>query len=125
MHNLNLFQMPRFKKMVEDYKDKFNFLVVYVAEAHSTEGWNEVAFQTMASHKNEKERLAAARLLIETTSLKCNVAIDLMTNSAAKAYGATIDRVYIIKNGVVYFQGATGPFDYDLNELEKKMLELI
>ena len=111
--------------MVEDYKDKFNFLVVYVAEAHAIENWTAGAYQAIASHKNEEERIAAAQLFIETASIQCSVAIDLMSNSAAKGYGAKVDRLYIIKSGIVYFQGGPGPHSYSLKELEKKIIELI
>ena len=99
--------------------------MIYVAEAHPTDGWFIGTDIKVAQHKNETERLEAAKLLIETTNVKCDVVIDSMTNAAAKLYGAKPDRLYIVQNGVVYYQGGPGPHKYDIKELEMKLRELV
>lgn len=40
-----------------------------------------------------------------------------MWNAANAAYGATPERLYIIKDGIILYQGGMGPFGYDLAEV--------
>jgi hypothetical protein len=37
---------------------------------------------------------------------------DQLNDEACRAYGSLPDRLYIVHDGVVVFQGGIGPFDY-------------
>ena len=111
--------------MVEDYQEKINFLVLYVAEAHPLDLEATGSAKRSSKSSDEECRIKSAKSLIESASLKCSVAVDLVTNSAAKAYGVKFDRLYIIRNGIVYYQGGPGPVKYSIKELEKQLLELM
>ena len=98
--------------------------MIYVAEAHPVDGWFLGTSVQLTQHKSEKERVVAAKMLTDTTGIKCNVVIDKISNAAAKLYGALIDRFYILQNGVVYYQGGPGPYEYDIKEMEMKLRKL-
>ena len=44
--------------------------------------------------------------------------LDSMTNDAMEAYGARPERLYIVLNGEVVFQGRRGPYHYYTSEVE-------
>jgi len=48
-----------------------------------------------------------------------------MLNTANVAYGATPERLYIIKDGRILYQGGVGPFGYDLNVVSRCLDEII
>ena len=75
----------------------------------------------VAQHKNEAERLEAAKLLVETVDLKSKVVIDILSNETAKLYGVIADRLYIIQNGKIFYQGGPGPRQYNVDELKTKL----
>ena len=111
--------------MVDEYKNKVDFLTIYVSEAHPTDGWFVGTTHLVTQHQNETGRIAAAKMLVETVDLKCDVVIDVMTNKTAKSYGARIDRLYIIQNGRVAYQGGPGPHQYNLEEMEAALKSLL
>lgn len=41
-----------------------------------------------------------------------------MCDAANAAYGAIPERLYVIKDDVISYQGGVGPFSYDLAEVE-------
>lgn len=51
--------------------------------------------------------------------------VDTMWNTANVAYGATPERLYIIKDGKILYQGGVGPFLYDLSELSGYLNKII
>ena len=47
-----------------------------------------------------------------------SIYVDNMENEASISYGAYPERLYIILDGNVKYQGGMGPFFYSLNEME-------
>ena len=45
--------------------------------------------------------------------------VDLMDNKASTAYAAMPERLYVILDGKIVYEGLQGPFDYRLNEVEE------
>ncbi|KAI4894206.1 hypothetical protein NFI96_007182 [Prochilodus magdalenae] len=48
----------------------------------------------------------------------CPVVADGMDNAANAAYGAYFDRLYIVQDGKVVYQGGRGPEGYRISELK-------
>ena len=46
-----------------------------------------------------------------------------MRNEAAMAYGAFPERLFIIQEGKIVYEGGTGPYNYDLTEVQKWLEE--
>ena len=42
-----------------------------------------------------------------------------MEDEATKAYGAFPERLFIIQQGQIVYEGGMGPYNYDLNEVTR------
>lgn len=88
---------------------------MYIEEAHPSDGWvsSDAPYQ-IPQHRCLEDRLCAARLLdVQGTA----VAVDTMDNSSNSAYGAYFERLYILKDQRVVYQGGRGPEGYRISEL--------
>ncbi|CAM2116285.1 unnamed protein product [Caretta caretta] len=47
----------------------------------------------------------------------CPLVVDTMDNASSAAYGAFFERLYIIQEEVVMYQGGRGPEGYKISEL--------
>ena len=57
--------------------------------------------------------------LLKLETLPGPYLVDNMRNEASKAYGSFPDRLYIVLDGRVVYQGGLGPIDYDTYEMEQ------
>lgn len=112
------------------YRDRFDFVAVYVREAHPTDGWrmesNDKAGVAIAQPKTNQERVRAADLCCTALEMKIPIVIDSIDNATERAYSAFPDRLYLIdRGGRVAYKGGRGPFGYSPRELEQAMLLLL
>lgn len=107
-----IYKLEEFKQLVKDFRDVADFLVVYIAEAHSTDGWAFTNNLDINQHRSLEERLSAAEILVQKQPL-CPVVVDEMTNVAAIKYGAMPERLYVLQAGKVVYKGKMGPWGYD------------
>ncbi len=104
--------------MVDDLGGRADFRLVYIAEAHSVDGWqttsNEEEGIRIRQHTSHEDRVAAARLCHEKLGLRLPVLVDGMDDRAARAYAAWPERIYIISpDGTIQFKGGPGPYEFD------------
>ncbi|KAE8286997.1 Thyroxine 5-deiodinase [Larimichthys crocea] len=99
------------------YADIADFLVVYIEEAHPSDGWvsSDAPYQ-IPKHRCLEDRLRAAQLML-TEVPGTNVVVDNMDNSSNAAYGAYFERLYIVRDERVVYQGGRGPEGYRISEL--------
>ncbi|XP_077865026.1 type II iodothyronine deiodinase-like [Saccoglossus kowalevskii] len=105
-------------RLFNDYKDKADFLQIYLLEAHPRDGWT--VGEHYSSYDQPKDifgRTAAARRLIAadakfqtfTTDLtdenKVRLVVDNMDNGFAETYAAQPDRVFVIEGGRMAYIG--------------------
>ncbi|KAK1893621.1 Type II iodothyronine deiodinase [Dissostichus eleginoides] len=116
--------LPAFRQLVEDFSEVADFLLVYIDEAHPSDGWvappmGSCAFNVQ-KHQNLEERLGAARKLIEHFSLppQCQLVADCMDNNANVAYGVSNERVCIVQQRKIAYLGGKGPFFYNLKDVK-------
>ncbi|KAA0708184.1 Thyroxine 5-deiodinase [Triplophysa tibetana] len=108
-------RLSAYQRVVRQYADIADSLLVYIEEAHPSDGWvsSDAPYQ-IPRHRCLEDRLRAARLLdVQGTA----VAVDTMDNSSNSAYGAYFERLYILKEQRVVYQGGRGPEGYRLSEL--------
>lgn len=72
----------------------------------------------IAQHKSLKERCEAADIL-KSSRCPAPIMVDTMEDEATKAYGAFPERLFIIQQGQIVYEGGMGPYNYDLNEVTK------
>jgi len=99
-----------------------DFLVVYISEAHPTDGWRWNNNVEIAQHKSLKDRCQAAEIL-KSSQCPAPVMVDTMENEATKAYAAFPERLFIVQQGKVVYEGGTGPYNYDLTEVRRWLEE--
>jgi len=103
--------------MSADNADVADFVVVlvYIQEAHVTNGCTVPVDQRQSDNHRSSiaDRVAAVSKLIPSP-LPSNMTIvtDPLSNNAMRAYGAVPERLYIVRNGVVAYQGHAGPFRF-------------
>ncbi|KAJ8375359.1 hypothetical protein SKAU_G00059390 [Synaphobranchus kaupii] len=109
--------------LVKDFGAVADFLVVYIAEAHATDGWSFSNNVDIKKHTNLQERLAAAQVLLKENPL-CPIVVDDMTDITASKYGALPERLYVLLSGKVIYKGKMGPWGYNPEEV-RRVLEKI
>uniref|UniRef100_A0A3P9P5H7 Iodothyronine deiodinase n=1 Tax=Poecilia reticulata TaxID=8081 RepID=A0A3P9P5H7_POERE len=117
--------LPAFRQLVEDFSDVADFLLVYIDEAHPSDGWvappmGQCSF-SFRKHQNLEERMGAARQLIDHFSLppQCQLVADCMDNNANVAYGVANERVCIVHQRKIAYLGGKGPFFYNLKDVRQ------
>ncbi len=91
---------------------------VYIAEAHSTDGWqldaNLDEDVLIAQHTSLDERVAAAHAGVARLGLTMPVLVDPMDDAVSEAFAAWPERIYVVDaDGRMAFTGGPGPFEFD------------
>ena len=111
------------------YRDQVEFFVVYVQEAHPTDGWqvesNIDENILIRQHQNYEEREEAAQSCSVGLHISIPTLVEEMDNAIDEAYGAAPERLYLIgKDGRVVYHGGAGPHFFDLDELDEALQTL-
>lgn len=111
-------RLAAFQRVMRQYADVADFLVVYIEEAHPSDGWvsSDAPYQ-IPKHRCLEDRLRAAQLMLSEVP-GSNVVVDTMDNSSNAAYGAYFERLYIVMDERVVYQGGRGPEGYRISELK-------
>jgi hypothetical protein len=100
----------------------FEFRIVYISEAHPTDGWSiQSSSQPIVNQqKTFEERCDTAKEFKENSSdiVKAKFLVDGMDNLANSTFGAHPERLAVLYNGKVQWIGGPGPFEYSVEELE-------
>jgi thyroxine 5-deiodinase len=101
-------------------------LVIYIEEAHAVDEWwlpdargaQEGGRACIKCHTSEPERVEAALAFQADLAPFAEVVCDSMANEVCERLDAWPERLFVVLEGVVVYQGGYGPFDYSLDELE-------
>jgi hypothetical protein len=101
------------------YRDHVAFFVIYVQEAHPTDGWqtesNVAEGVLFRQHQGYEEREAVATTCSLALHLSIPVLVEEMDNAIDEAYGAAPERLYLVgADGRVAYHGSAGPHFFDL-----------
>ncbi|CAH3038451.1 unnamed protein product [Porites evermanni] len=105
------------------FQDVADFVIVYICEAHPTDEWRWNNNVEILQHRTLQERCQAAEMLKKTSGCSTPILVDTMDNEATEAYGAYPERLFIIQDRKIVYEGGTGPYNYKLWEV-KKWLEV-
>lgn len=116
--------------MAKQYAGRVAFYVVYIQEAHSTDGWQVdpnvaegILYQQPTS---TAEREAVAEACVLHMQLSIPALIDDMANTVDLAYAALPDRLYLIDaGGRVAFKSGQGPWGFKPDDLEAAIERLL
>ena len=106
------------------FSDEVEFFVVYVQEAHPTDGWqtdsNIEEGVLFRQHRSYAERESAAQSCSVDLHIGLPVIVEEMDNAIDEAYGAAPERLYLVDfDGRVAYHGGAGPHFFDLDEWEQ------
>ncbi len=115
--------MGRLEEIYGRYGEQVAFFVVYIQEAHPTDGWqisiNEQEDVLFEQPKSAEEREAVAEACVISLKLSIPTLIDEMTNEVDRAYAALPDRLYLIDaEGRIAYRSGAGPMGFKPQELE-------
>ncbi|CAH1243410.1 DIO1 [Branchiostoma lanceolatum] len=108
--------LAKFNDMVAEFADRADFLTVYIAEAHASDGWSFRNNIKIRKHRTLEERLAAAKMLADS-NLSGPLLVDTMDDVANRKYGAWPERLYILLDGRVMYKGMMGPHGYHVHQV--------
>lgn len=115
--------------MYLEFKEKVEFFVVYIREAHPTDGWRVPANDRdgidIPAPKTYEERRRVANECIRSMKLSIPALVDGMSDTAEKAYRGWPDRFFVVsKAGKIAYAGERGPRGFKPDEVERFLKEL-
>lgn len=115
------------EKLYRRYKDRAEFVMVYVREAHPTDGWvmesNELVHVSFAQPKTFEQKTAAASKCQSMLKLGMPVLVDTMEDTVGARYSGMPSRLYVLdKSGKVAYKSGRGPFGFKPGECEQALI---
>jgi hypothetical protein len=112
------------EEIYHQFRDRVEFFVVYVQEAHPTDGWqtesNIAEGILYRQHQSFEERETVANTCSLDLHISIPILVEEMDNAIDEAYGAAPERLYLIgTDGKVAYKGGAGPHFFDLDEWEQ------
>ena len=104
--------------MYRKFRSRASLVFVYIAEAHTTDGWqlqsNLDDDVLIANHTTLEERFAAAREGATRLGLTMPVLVDDLDDAVSEAFGAWPERIFVVdEDARIVFAGGPGPFEFD------------
>jgi alkylhydroperoxidase family enzyme len=118
---------PEMETFYERYKDQATFLMVYVREAHPSDGWhmesNTRAGVKVAQPKTLEERVQVCGQFCRKLKPTMPVVVDDISDPVGTAYSGMPGRMYVIDSkGEVAYKSGRGPFGFRAGELEQALV---
>jgi hypothetical protein len=117
----------RLNEIYLKYRDRMQFLCVYIQEAHPEDGWqtqnNIDAEIRVLQPRNSDERAELAGMCVLKLNLLMPMVLDNMENDADALYGASPERLYLVDSeGRVAYRGKIGPWGFKVDAWEAAIM---
>lgn len=118
------------EKLVRRYGDRASFAMVYVREAHPSDGWamesNDRVGVTLAQPTDYEARVKSAELCTSRLQLGLPVLVDTIDDAVGARYSGMPGRFYVLDGkGRVAYKSGRGPFGFKPAELEQSLILLL
>ena len=105
------------------FRDRVQFVVVYIKEIHPTDGWqvkeNEKDAVLFRQHRSMEERVQVGEACMVKMALEMPAVVDEMDDAVTKNYAAMPERLFLIgSDGKVAYRGGMGPMFFRPKEWE-------
>ena len=122
--------MPALNQLYKDYRDRAEFYVVYIQEAHPVDAWqvssNVKDDVLVKSTATDEERTQVAGLCLKKLKIDIPAIVDGADDGVERAYTGWPDRLYVIDGeGRIAHKSAAGPFGFEPKDVESKLKELV
>jgi Iodothyronine deiodinase/EF hand len=123
-------QAGNIEKFYRRYQDRAAFLMVYVREAHPTDGWrmegNDRVGVAIRQPRTDEERRSVAEVCNRTLGLGFPMLVDTVDDTVNDQYSGIPSRLYLIDSkGKIAFKSGRGPFGFKPAELEQSLILLL
>jgi peroxiredoxin len=120
-------QAGNVEKLYQLYKDRANFVMVYVREAHPTDGWqmesNDRVGVSLPQPRTYEERVSVAQTCGKRLGLGFPMLVDTIDDSVGARFSGMPSRLYLIdRDGKVAYKSGRGPFGFKPAELEQSLI---
>ncbi len=114
----------------EKYRDRARFFVVYIREAHPTDGRpaprDENRGIDVQTPRSFEERENVAKTCAAKLEFAMPVLVDGMDDGVGEAYAAWPDRLFIVDaSGRIAYRGGKGPRGFDVSEMETRLRSIL
>ncbi len=118
----------RLNEIHETYKNHVEFLLIYIHEAHPSDGWqtpqNLYDAVVYEAPIDDDERSEIANTCQIELDLKMPMLVDGIDNAVEEAYVSEPIRMYMIdREGILTFNGAPGPAEFNPDDWEVAIQE--
>jgi type I thyroxine 5'-deiodinase len=122
--------VPALNTLYRQYRDRAEFFVVYIQEAHPVDAWqldaNVKDDVLVATTKTDEERHDVAGVCLTKLGIELPAVVDEPDNRVERAYTGWPDRLYVIdKDGRVAHKSAAGPFGFKPEDVEAALKRLL
>ena len=120
---------PTVEAVRERQNENADFLMIYVREAHPTDGWamksNEKVGVVVAQPTTLTERISVAEQCAAKLNPTMPLLVDDINDTVGNAYSGMPARLYVIDTkGNVAYKSGRGPFGFKPEEMEQALLML-
>jgi thiol-disulfide isomerase/thioredoxin len=117
---------PEVENVYKRHDDQAHFLMVYVREAHPTDGWkmesNARTGVVVKQPTTVGERAAVCEQFCKRLQPTMPVVVDDLSDSVGHAYSGMPARLYVIDtSGKVAYKSGRGPFGFRVGEMEQAL----
>jgi hypothetical protein len=123
-------QAGNVEKLYRRYKDRATFVMVYVREAHPTDGWrmesNDKVEVSLPQPQSYAERVKVAQSCSKRLELGMPMLVDTIDDTVGARYSGMPSRLYLLdRRGRVAYKSGRGPFGFKPAELEHSLILLL
>lgn len=122
--------MQEFEGIARKHAQKADFYYVYIREAHPSDGWSfgehngpEGKWDVKSPESNDERREVAKRWYEDGGAKTVPMLVDDVSDFGLQLYSAHPERLYVLEDGKVTYQGGPGPFNYLTEELSDFLSE--
>lgn len=114
------------EKTYQDYKDRVDFYLIYLKEAHASDSRRPNKNIIISQHTTLEERKKAASSCVADLKLSMPLLIDDMKNTVGDAFTGHPDRLFILSpDGTIAYRGDRGPFGFKVDEMKAALEKLL
>ena len=122
--------MPALNTLYREYRDRAEFYIVYIQEAHPIDGWqvddNEKDDVLVADTVSKEDRANVAGMCVLNLGIELPALLDEPDNRVERAYTGWPDRLYVVdRDGRIAYKSAAGPFGFKPAEVEATLEGLL
>lgn len=124
--------LKSFVKLAQQYnRFAIDFVIIYINEAHAADGWrfDGPNYSLVKNHRNVEDRMNAIGVMLDLAEIDEQIPIsvyaDTMDDFTNHFFRAWPERLYVLHDNKIVYQGEPGPMGYSIPNLEYFLKEHI